>query len=313
MRASPIRVARLATIPLLLSLFAVDSGCAKIRSFRSVGIAPTWLGGRSRTVASGPDVYANRANESLAMTGGGQPTIEADRAVSPGTIVRSTAAPDGAFVHNEPLNIVPPIQVEVSPLEKLPPLDLTEIENALKNPAPAATADPLAEATRLIGLAQDRLNTTPTYQVKLNRQERVGENLLPVEDVLLSIRREPRAVRLEWPDGAHKGREVIYTEAAGGGMMHIKTPNALVPRMTLPPDSPLVARSSRHPITEAGFDPILRQLQESLAAQKAGTIRDQFTIDGPKPLPATGRPAREVATTAPPPDNMPSPGSPTCR
>jgi len=298
MRASTLRVARVATIPLALSLCVFDGGCAKLRSFRSVGIAPTLLGGRQRVASAGSDVYAKRANESLALGRGGergpggQPTIVADLAVPPETVIHSTAAPEGAFTRNEPLNIVPPIKVEVSPIDALPPLDLSEVENALK--PPAAKPDAVAETTRLIGLATDRLNASPTYQVKLNRQERVGNNLLPAEDVVLSIRRTPRAVRLEWLDGPHKGREVIYSEAAGDGMMHIRTPNALVPRMTLPPDSPLVARSSRHPITEAGFVPLLQKLEEAITAKANGTIHDQFTVNGPKPLPATGQMAREI-------------------
>jgi hypothetical protein len=297
MRVSTLCVARLATIPLALSLCVLDGGCAKLRSFRSVGIAPALLGGgRQQNVATaGTDVYANRATQSLALGNpkrGAQPTIVADLAAPPGTIVRSTAAPEGAFARNEPLNIVPPISVDVSPIDALPPLDLSEIENKLR--PPAAKVDPIAEARRLIGLARDRVNSAPTYQVKMNRQERVGNNLLPAEDVLLSIRREPRSVRLEWVDGPHKGREVIYNENAGG-MMHIRTPNnALVPRMTLPPDSPLVARSSRHPITEAGFIPVLEKLDEAITAQADGTLRDRFTVQGPKPLPATGRPAREI-------------------
>lgn len=294
MRAPTIRwkslSARLALIPIALSVCVVDLGCSRLRSFRSVGLAPTLLGGRPKVVSAGRDLYASRANEGR---GGetAQPTIVADQAVQPGTIIHSTAQPAGAFAASEPLHIVPPISVDVSPIDILPPVDLSKIESDLKKPASPSAID---ETKRLIGLARDRLKTMKTYQVRLNRQERVGNNLLPAEDVLLSIRREPRAVRLEWPDGAHKGREVLYTEGADGGLMHIRTPNALVPRMTLPPDSPLVARSSRHPITEAGFDPLLRNLDESITAQASGAIHDQFTVNGPQPLPATGRPARKV-------------------
>ena len=58
--------------------------------------------------------------------------------------------------------------------------------------------------------ARARLDALSSYQVELNRQERVGKTLLEPEDVLLSIRRSPKAVRLEWVDGPQKGREVIY-------------------------------------------------------------------------------------------------------
>ena len=49
------------------------------------------------------------------------------------------------------------------------------------------------------------LASIKTYQVRLTRQERIGESLQPPEDVVLSIRRSPKAVRLEWPDGPHQG------------------------------------------------------------------------------------------------------------
>lgn len=128
----------------------------------------------------------------------------------------------------------------------------------------------------IVAEARATLEKMTSYQVHLNRRERVGAKLLPVEDVLLSVRREPKAVRLEWPEGAHKGREVIYSAAENGGLMQVNMADSLVPvpRMSLPPDSPLVMSNSRHPITEAGFDTIVRNLEKAIALEKAGTPTD---------------------------------------
>jgi hypothetical protein len=100
----------------------------------------------------------------------------------------------------------------------------------------------------------------------MTRQERVGESLQPQEDVVLSIRRAPKAVRLEWREGSHKGREVIYAAGENGGLMHVNMADSLVPvpRMSLAADSPIAQRTSRHPITEAGFDSIVDRLEHAL-------------------------------------------------
>ncbi len=39
----------------------------------------------------------------------------------------------------------------------------------------------------------------------MQRRERVGGSVLPEEEILLSIRRKPKAVRLEWMNGSSKG------------------------------------------------------------------------------------------------------------
>jgi hypothetical protein len=125
----------------------------------------------------------------------------------------------------------------------------------------------------VVASARARLNALRNYQVRINRQERVGDRLLPAEDVVLSIRRDPKAIRLEWPEGPHKGREVIYCADAHGGLMHVNMADAPVPvqRLTLPPDSPLILSNSRHPITEAGFETILDHLEAALAASRSGS------------------------------------------
>jgi hypothetical protein len=110
---------------------------------------------------------------------------------------------------------------------------------------------------------ESELTSRTSYRVGLRRQERVGETLQPEEVVLVNIRREPLAVRLEWPEGPNKGREVIY-DKAGDGLMHINMPGAIVPRMSLAPDSPMVVRSSRHPIQDAGLETVLQGLSRTL-------------------------------------------------
>jgi hypothetical protein len=184
-----------------------------------------------------------------------------------------------------------------APPADLPPLDLPAPPPA---PAPEAAAPAVAAGDASgVGVVRDlvaasarQVETLRSYQVMLTRQERVGTALQPEETVLLSVRRDPRAVRLEWPDGPNRGREVIYAAEAGGrGMMHVKMANALMPRISLPPDSPLAQKNSRHPIHEAGLESIVAGLQATVQAHASGTAAagDRLTYDGLVP-PGPGLP-----------------------
>lgn len=132
------------------------------------------------------------------------------------------------------------------------------------------------EAARLVAESRRAVNALTSYQVKMSHQERVGGRLRPVDEVVLSVRRDPRAVRLEWPAGPNKGREVLYAADSGKGLMHVKMPDGLVPlpRLSIAPDSPLAMSNSRHPITEAGFDTII-----------AGMEKDVAQSESPNPVP----------------------------
>ena len=107
---------------------------------------------------------------------------------------------------------------------------------------PQSPTTPTTTAESVLAESRARLEGLGNYQVWLNRQERVGNTLGTPEDVVLSIRREPAAVRLEWPNGPHKRREVLYSASENGGLMHVNMADSLlpVPRLSLPP----TARSS---------------------------------------------------------------------
>ena len=161
------------------------------------------------------------------------------------------------------------------------------------NPRPsAATTSPVVagssretedNAGSVVARARAALNAMSTYQVQINRQERVGGALLPAEDVQLSVRRSPKAVRLEWPSGAHKGREAIFAAGEGGGMLHVHMGDSLVPvpNLALPPDSPLVMKNSRHPITEAGFDALVTTLERGVSGQPDGASTSYRGMETP--------------------------------
>jgi Protein of unknown function (DUF1571) len=128
----------------------------------------------------------------------------------------------------------------------------------------------------VLATARDRLDALSTYQVNITRVERVGGQMQAEEEVVLNIRRNPKAVRLEWAKGPNKGREVIYSAAINDRMMYVNSGNSAlpIPRMSIPVDSPLALRNSRHPISEAGFDTILDNLFKFLEPRTATVASD---------------------------------------
>jgi len=159
-------------------------------------------------------------------------------------------------------------------------------ESARESPArlversrPDAATDPKA----LLAQAKVNLDALKTYQVKISRQERVQGQLQAEEDILLSIRSDPKAVRLEWSSGPNKGREVIYSRSLDPGMIFVHQPSTAIvlPSMKIPVDSPLVTRNSRHSITDAGFDTILENMGGAKgAAEKDHPERGELVYQG---------------------------------
>ena len=81
--------------------------------------------------------------------------------------------------------------------------------------------------------------------------------------------------------GDERGCEEHAADARGG-MMHVKMPNALLPRISLPPDSPLALKNSRHPINEAGLESIVAGLQATVTAHATGSAApgDRLSYEG---------------------------------
>ena len=146
------------------------------------------------------------------------------------------------------------------------PRDQPEINEPKPTP-PAHEPRPAVQAdlNAILSKAESKLESMRTYQMQVSRLERVGGQVQPEEEIVLSIRRDPKAVRLEWASGASKGREVIYSSALDPRMIFVHMPSTAIPLpvMKIPVDSPLVMRNSRHPITEAGLDTIVENLRKS--------------------------------------------------
>jgi hypothetical protein len=162
---------------------------------------------------------------------------------------------------------------------------------AAKKPAKKAE---LPDAKAILAQAEAHLSGMNTYQVKISRIERVGGQLQPAEEILLSIQRDPKAVRLEWTDGPSKGREVIYSSKLDPKMLFVHMPSSPIPipTMRIAVDSPMVMSNSRHAITEAGFDTIIENLQKARrAAVKEHPAQESLAYKGVETGPGIDAPA----------------------
>jgi len=153
-----------------------------------------------------------------------------------------------------------------------------------------------SEAAAILAQAEAKLRALKTYKVKVSRIERIGGQLQPSEEVSLSVRTEPKAVRLEWSDGPNKGREVIYSSALDPRMIFVHVANSAIP---LPPlkiaiDSPLVMKNSRHSITEAGLETIVAKLRKAERHEGgSSTKHDELKYRGLEKPPGLDHPCNQ--------------------
>jgi hypothetical protein len=212
-----------------------------------------------------PETQVRKTALSTSPESSNSPGVILKPPVSLTTKTRSTAHPT-----DKPSDPAKPTEATPS----MPPAAPAPTDSAAREPQPQPGHDEssVATAESIVAAAQGRLDTLTSYQVEINRQERVGDQLQAPEDVVLSIRRNPKAVRLEWRNGSHKGREVLFSQKETNGLMRINMADTPIPipPFGLPPDSPLILRSSRHPITEAGFETIIANLKKTIEENKAG-------------------------------------------
>ncbi len=133
-----------------------------------------------------------------------------------------------------------------------------------------ASNSAVAELATILEKTRRTFAATSNYRVDVALQERMNGRLLPQDKFTLYKRRQPLAVRMEWTEGKDVGREVIFSPSETKGMIQIRMPKGLIPRISMSPDSPLVRSKSRHPIDEAGADSVVERLLATLQKFESG-------------------------------------------
>ncbi|MFB3818505.1 MAG: DUF1571 domain-containing protein [Candidatus Methylomirabilales bacterium] len=122
-------------------------------------------------------------------------------------------------------------------------------------PAGAATE---ADLLRLLERADARYAEVQDYTSRMRSIERVGDTLLPEEQILLKFQR-PFRVYMRWLEGPSKGREGLYDAERHGGKFLLAEPRGLARLFTaaLDPRDPRIMERSRHPVTDVGIGRLL--------------------------------------------------------
>jgi hypothetical protein len=265
MDRSAMNPARSIWIGVALALASGDLGCSELKSqIWGTNLPPAELG----QVVDSSDTYtlAHRprtAGDPVASGAGTASPIlaqveEVGAAIRPAESASPRAAPGVALQTPAPLDARP------DPRPSTAGAGVPNAARILASVGRPSESKPTATPAEIVQEARAALDALATYQVDMHRQERVNGSLLPEEDVVIAVRRAPKAVRLTWPSGPNQGREVLYRADEPKGQMHVKMANAALPRLSLDPESPMVMRNSRHPVTEAGFDSLIVGLENAL-------------------------------------------------
>jgi hypothetical protein len=180
---------------------------------------------------------------------------------------------------------------EPAPMDDSGVLALASSKPATETPDPSRGR----EGRAVLASAEAKLRSLTTYKLKVSRVERVGGQLQPAEELVLSVRTEPKAVRLEWSDGPSKGREVIYSSSLDPRMIFVHMANSAIPipTMKIPIDSPLVLKNSRHSIKEAGLDTVVENLRRAEEHADDSGKHDQLEYHGLQKPPGSEKACHE--------------------
>ena len=136
------------------------------------------------------------------------------------------------------------------------------------------------------------------YTCQFVKQEKIGDELSPVETMQMKLRENTFSVYLKWTADPSKGQEVIYMDGAYDSKAVVH-PSGLLGllfrKVSIDPTSKLALKHSRRPITNAGMANMLR-LVIPQCEDRPGQRRPDADVRGP---PRPGRPAHARHQTRP--------------
>ncbi len=111
--------------------------------------------------------------------------------------------------------------------------------------------------------AENLLHQAESYTALFHKQERIKDFLKAKETVSLRFKK-PFKVHMTWVDGPGKGREIFYVEGWNKNRILVREPGAWgIITLNLNPLGPLAMQGSRHPITEAGLEYLIKLFGEN--------------------------------------------------
>jgi hypothetical protein len=110
---------------------------------------------------------------------------------------------------------------------------------------------------------RDWLKTVPDYSADFRKQERIGEELHPLEIMDLKLRHEPFSVAMNWHEN---GRRICYRDGFNQNRLSVRLGGwkRRLGWINLDPNSSMAMQQSRYPITDVGLLRLTEQLLERL-------------------------------------------------
>ncbi len=142
------------------------------------------------------------------------------------------------------------------------------------------------------------------YTAHFVKRERIKDKLRDAEDIRLKFR-EPGKIYMRWVGPYVPGREILFVKGRDQDRALIhepKFPSSLITILT-PPDSPLVLRESRYPITDVGLGRLIELLathihcaftRGDLATREISAVGPERRLELMTPKTATGYIAHRV-------------------
>jgi hypothetical protein len=108
------------------------------------------------------------------------------------------------------------------------------------------------------------LDRTESYTAVFHKQERV-KGWLKTEEIVYLKFKKPFKVYMKWIEDPGKGREILYVDGWNDNRILVRDPGFLgVVIMNLRPQGPLAMKGSRHPITEAGLEHLVKMFGDNI-------------------------------------------------
>jgi|GEM_PF-1291872 len=184
-------------------------------------------------------------------------------------------------VANRPAEMAqaPATDSAVHPLETATPVEKSNENVPIDVRFPARSersADPvLAEFFALLESGRGTLHDARDFQGTLHKQERIGGVLGDPQELRVKMRREPRAVYLNW--GSESGKEILWRHGQDDGKLLLHPggwKGRLTPVVRIAPDHKLVQALTRRPVEKIG----LWNMGHELHGRKSALHKSEISV-----------------------------------
>jgi hypothetical protein len=118
------------------------------------------------------------------------------------------------------------------------------------------------------------------YRALMHKQERIGQKLMPSEEVDVWYREKPRSIFMKWLKGERRAAAILYVEGENNGMMLVHPSGIagkLAPVVSRDPEGADAKDGGRYSVKQAGLRPtLMRTLNDWKAAKQRGTLQVKY-------------------------------------